>query len=183
MIGFLPRQLEVNGKNYDIRTDYRNCLLALEAFNDPNNTLNDAYEIMLRVLYKELPTDINQAVDKAVWFLNCGDETSERDINKKPLYDWAQDEQMIFAEVNKIAGREVRADKYMHFWTFIGLFQGIGEGYFSAVLSIRDKLNKNKSLDKVEKEFYDQNKHLIKLKTKLSKEEKEERDFLNHLFD
>lgn len=183
MIGSLPRQLEVCGKKYNIRTDYRNCLLILGAFNDPDNTINDAYEIMLRVLYKELPLDIDEAIDKAVWFLNCGDETPENDTHKKPIYDWVQDEQMIFAEVNKVAGREVRADNYMHFWTFVGLFQGIGEGYFSAILSIRDKLNKNKPLDKAEKEFYRQNKHLIKLKTKLSKEEQEERDFINNLFD
>jgi hypothetical protein len=101
---------------------------------------------------------------------------------EKPVYDWNQDEQMIFAEINKVAGRETRLDEYMHFWTFIGLFQGIGEGLFCTVISIRQKLNKGKKLDKTEDEFYKRNKALIRLKPKLSQAEQEQYDFINELY-
>lgn len=181
MIGQLPRQLEVDGKMYDIRTDYRNCLLILEAFNDPENTLQDAYAIMLSILYKDIPENTDEAIDKAIWFLNCGD-TLKEEKPEKPLMNWKQDEQMIFAAINKVAGHEIRLDNYMHFWTFIGLFQGIGDGFFSAVLHIRQKLNKGKKLDKTEKEFYKQNKSVIDIKQPLSDEEKERRDFINKMF-
>lgn len=183
MIGLLPRQLDVNGKMYDIRTDYRNCLLILTAFNDAENTLEDAYDIMINVLFKEIPEDIKDAVDKAIWFLNCGDAIQDEELSKKPLFNWEQDEHMLFSAINNVAGREVRNDKYMHFWTFIGLFQGIGEGYFSAVVSIRDKLNKGKTLDKTEKEFYNRNKGAVILKERLTEEEQERKDFINKMFD
>ncbi len=182
MIGQLPKQLEVDRKVYDIRTDYRNCLLILEAFNDPDNTLDEAYEIMIHVLYKEIPDNIPGAIERAIWFLNCGDSIDDEKPREKPVYDWQKDEQMIFAEINKVAGHEVRADKYMHFWTFIGLFQGIGEGFFCTVVSIRQKLNRGKELDKIEQEFYDRNTNLIKLNPKRSKEEQEKYDFLNKLY-
>ncbi len=181
MIGQLPRQLIVDGKPYDIRTDYRNCLLILEAFNDPDNSIHEAYDIMLRILYKEAPENVDEAIEKAIWFLNCGDSLNDDNQSKKPVYDWQKDEQMIFAEINKVAGREVRAEKYMHFWSFIGLFQGIGEGFFSTVVNIRNKLNTGQKLDKAEQEFYRRNKKLIKLETKLSVEEQEEYDRLNKL--
>ncbi len=182
MIGQLPRQLTVDGKAYDIRTDYRNCLLILEAFDDPENTPDEAYEIMLSILYKEIPDNADEAINQAVWFLNCGDGLNDDNQSKKPVYDWEKDEQMIFAEINKVAGREVRAEQYMHFWTFIGLFQGIGEGFFSAVLNIRHKLNTGKRLDKGEQEFFNRHKKLIKLEVKRSEEEKAEYEYLNKLF-
>ena len=34
MIGRLPTTLTVDGKDYDIRTDYRDCLTVITAFND-----------------------------------------------------------------------------------------------------------------------------------------------------
>ncbi len=182
MIGRLPTQLEIDGLMYGIRTDYRDCLLILEAFNDIELTHEEATMVMLEILYKDMPDNLEEATKKALWFLNCGDDSAEDKITEKPVYDWNQDEQMIFAEINKVAGHEIRLDEYMHFWTFIGLFQGIGEGYFSVVLSIRNKLNKGKSLDKTEDEFYKRNKNLIRLKPKLSQAEQEQYDFINALY-
>lgn len=182
MIGSLPKQLEVDGEMYDIRTDYRNCLLILEAFNDPDNSLEIAYEVMLSVMYKKMPYDVNEAIEKAVWFLNCGNSLKNDKTSEKPVYDWEKDEHMIFSEINKVAGREIREDKYMHFWTFVGLFQGIGEGFFCTVLSIREKLNKGKALDKTEKEFYKRNESVIKLEPKRSQLEQAQYDYINQMF-
>ena len=182
MIGGLPKQLEIDGTMCDIRTDYRNCLLILEAFNDPDNTINDAYEIMLKVLYKQIPDNVDEAIEKGIWFLNCGDKYKESPKTEKPVFDWQKDEQMIFAALNNVAGHEIRSVSYMHYWTFIGLFQGVGEGFFNTVLSIRQKLNKGKKLDKSEEEFFKQHEDIVKLKTKRSKEEQARIDILNQMF-
>lgn len=178
MIGTLPKQLEVDGKMYDIRTDYRECLLIFEAFSDPELTIQEKQRVMLEILYKEIPDNLQEAANKAKWFLDCGKDHEESE-KEKPLYSWEQDEQLIFSAVNNVAGHEVRADEYMHFWTFIGLFQGIGESLFSTVINIRDKKNHGKKLDKTDQEFYEKNKPLIDLKKKRSKEEQEEYDRIN----
>ena len=52
---------------------------------------------------------------------------------------------------------------------------------FTTVINIRNKLNKGKKLDKVEKEFYKENRTLIDLKTKYSAEQQAEIDRLNKL--
>lgn len=167
MLGGLPTSLIVNNKSFDIRTDYRDCLLIFEAYDDVDLADFEKTLIMLKILYKDYDKlgedDFAEAQKQAIWFLSCGDSVGEP-VSKKPVYNWKQDEQMIFSAINKVAGKEVRAIEYMHFWTFIGLFNEIGEGMFQSVVSIRMKKNKGKKLDKSEQEFYRNNKKIIDLK-------------------
>ena len=125
--------------------------------------------------------DIEEAIRQAVWFLDCGKEPKEEHtIKKATLYDWEHDEQIIFAAVNHVAGKEVRAEEYIHFWTFISYFHEIGEGLFSTVVHIREKKQKGE-LDKTEKEFYRNHKDLIDLPKRYSQEEQEEIDRINKI--
>lgn len=80
------------------------------------------------------------------------------------LYDWAKDEQLIFPAVNKVAGMEIRALPYLHWWTFLGYFQSIdAESLWGTVLSIRQKRSKGKKLEKWEREFYSSNRELCSI--------------------
>ena len=88
---------------------------------------------------------------------------------------------MIFSAVNDIARTETRSQPYIHWWTFLGYFSEIREGLFSQVLLIRQKKAKGRKLDKSEQEFYTQNKDLVVLKKKLTKEEQAENDYWNKL--
>ena len=95
--------------------------------------------------------------------------------------DWEQDERIMFPAINKAAGFEVRQAKYVHWRTFIGYYMEIPEGIFSHVLSIRLKKAKGKKLEKYEKEFWNANKDICVLKTKLTEEEQVEKDRINAL--
>ena len=64
-----------------------------------------------------------------------------------------------------LAGRDVRALPYMHWWTFIGYYMEIGDCTFSTILDIRRKLRKHKKLEKWEREYYDENRELIEFKS------------------
>lgn len=175
MIGRLPVTLNVNGKELNIRTDFRDCLVILSAFNDTELTDYEKCTILIECLYRETVeiTDLQEAFEKGVWFLDGGKET-ENDLSRPKLYDLEQDEQIIFSAINKVAGKEIRSLDYMHFWTFLGLFNEIGEGTFSTVVSIRDKKRKGKKLEKWEQEFYRHNKEMVDLKKKHTKNEEEE---------
>lgn len=166
MIGQLPTQLQVNNELYDIRTDYRDCLLVLSAFKD--NELSDWERMLItvQIIYINPPSDyVEEAYLQAVRFLDCNlSEDFNKAQNNTPqptLYDWNKDEQMIFSAINKVAGREIRADKYMHWWTFVALFNEIGDGMFASVVNIRNKKARHKKLEKYEQEFYRNNKELI----------------------
>lgn len=186
MIGQLPRSLTVNGISYDIRTDFRDCLLILQVFDDVEMSKNEQFETMLDILYYERESipyeDTEEAVKQAVWFLNCGGKVEDSNGSEKRVYDWEQDEQMIFSAVNKVAFKEVRECEYVHFWTFISYFYEMGEGLFTTVTNIRSKRNKHKKLEKHEQEFWDNNRSVCELKKKYSPEERARMDYLNKLF-
>ena len=88
---------------------------------------------------------------------------------------------MIVADVNKVAGCEVRALPFCHWWTFIAWFNAIGEGQLSTVVSIRDKLRRGKKLEKWEQEFYRDHKRQVNLKQRYTAEELAEQERLKKL--
>lgn len=180
MIGHLPTTLVIDEKDYKIRTDYRIVLTIFEAFNDVELTDKDKMHVILELLYEEIPTNLEEALKQATWFLDGGKQYEEFNKTKK-IMDWEQDESIIFSAINKVAGCETREKEYIHWWTFLGYFSEIGEGLFSTVINIRQKKNKCKKLEKYEQEFYRSNKQLIDLKEKYTAEEQAEINRLNEL--
>lgn len=188
MIGELPTALTVGGVSYSIRTDYRIILNICQAFNDPDLTEQEKCYVCIRCLfenYEKIPREhLGEAVEKAYWFVGGGDIPQE-DTPQAKVMDWEQDEHIIFPAVSKVAGYEVRSAPYLHWWVFIGLFNEIGEGLFTSVISLRSKINKHKKLERSEREFYRQHKHLIDLRQKKSQkeieEEQEDQEFLKQL--
>lgn len=193
MIGALPEVLTVGGEDYSIRTDYRNILQTFEAFQDPELHPEEKWIVAIYLLFEDFSCadDVIQAaqdgfdlddVQKQIsWFISAGQP--EKSMVELPVYNWAQDEQMIFSAVNKVAGRETRELDYLHWWTFLGYFNEVGEGTFSFIVGIRHKLNKGKKLEKHEKEFLSHNKELVLMKKPLTKEEQEQEDAYKSLLD
>lgn len=181
MIGQLPKSLTINKKDYDIRYDFRACLDILVAFSDPDLEEHEKMAVAFTIFYiDEIPReDIKEAYEKMIWFLNLGGSITEENVKKDRLYDWEQDEQLIFSAVNHTAGFETREKEQLHFWTFMSYFYEIGDGAFTYITRIRDKLNKKEKLDESEKKFYKENKKLITLKTKRSEREQRIIDKIN----
>lgn len=188
MIGELPKALEVGGQMYEIRSDFRVMLQIFTALADPDLDSRDKCCITLKCLYKNSdsipPEHISEAIEKAYWFADGGDIPKGKPAPVK-IIDWQQDEHLIFPAVNKAAGYETRAVKYLHWWSFLGLFSEVGEGLFSQVMSIRTKRAKGKKLDKWEQEFLNGHRHLVELKERLSEEEqaaeRSDEEFLKEL--
>ena len=179
MIGDLPTTLLVGGKELEIRTDYRVALRILVAYQDAELDEYEKAEVLIRCLYKEELENIeniDEALKEAVWFLNGG--SYEEAVSGPKLMDWEQDEKMIFSSVNKVAGKEVRSEEYIHWWTFLGYMQEIEEGLFMTVINVRRKKATGKKLDKYEKEFYEKNIDLVKIKPKYTEKEKKEQEEL-----
>lgn len=192
MIGVLPESLSLDGKRYDIRHDYRDCLAIFEALSDVDLTDGEKQEVTVYMLYsdfhnaEELEEAVNngfpyrEALEQAYWFLNCGKKQEKHPVHRK-LFDWEQDEQLIFSAVNKVADKEVREVDYMHFWTFMGYFQEVGESLFSQVVSIRSKKLRGEKLDKSEERFCIENSTLVKLEKKYSQADKDFLDKINEM--
>ncbi|MBQ6679552.1 MAG: hypothetical protein IJM76_05965 [Lachnospiraceae bacterium] len=179
----LPTSLEIGGVGFSIRTDYRDVLKILHYFDDPEFEDDEKWFICLKILYpdwRKIPAEnIGEAIQKAKEFLDGGFSGDER-RSKRKLMDWDQDAPIIIPAINKVMGKEIRAERYMHWWTFMSAYMEINEGVFSTVLSIRAKKGKKK-LEKWEKEFYAENKEVVDLKRKYTAEELAEQERLNKL--
>lgn len=182
----LPKALEVGGKSWEIRTDYRAILDIINGFDDPDFDDLDKWLTCLTILYVDFeqmaPSDYKEAAEKAREFIDMGEEPKENQKVKPRTMDWEQDASLIIPAVNKVIGHDVRGDEYMHWWTFLSAYMEIGECSYTHVLNIRNKKAKGKKLEKWEEEFYRNNIDLVKLKTKLSQEEIEEQALLEELF-
>ena len=185
MIGRLPTTLEIGGTEYSIRTDFRDALPILAALGDPELDDKQKLFVMLFDLYEDFEDipqdDYEEAVKKANWFLNGGQE-SEPGSHPRVM-DWEQDEALIFPAVNNVAGFETRSAEYVHWWTFLGYFMEVHDGVFSQVMSLRQKKAKGKKLEKWEQEFWRNNKRLCVLERKRSQAEKDLMAELNALLD
>lgn len=194
MIGALPATLTVGETVYPIRSDYRNVLQTFEAFNDPELETGEKWIVAIYLLFADFACaddveqavqngfDVDEAVKQILWFISAGKE-DKKEGKTPPVYDWVQDEQMIFSAVNNVAKREVREAEYMHWWTFLAYFNEVGEGTFSYIVSIRNKLNKGKKLEKHEREFLNHNKEVVKLEKPKTKKELEQEAEYKSLLD
>lgn len=176
MIYDLPTSISVCGEDIEIRTDFRDILNILLAFEDPELEDSEKQYVCLYALYKDFSkiTDKNvaEAYKAAIDFIDCGMRGEKTGVR---TMDWEQDAPLIFPAINKVAGYEVRAAEYLHWWTFTGMFMEIRTTVYATVLSLRNKKAKGRKLEKHEKEFWQANKSICVIKDKLTQEEKDEK--------
>lgn len=160
----LPMSVEVNGTEYAIRSDYRDVLTIIEALSDAELTDEDKAEVMLDIFYPDFldmpQSDYEEAVHQCVIFINGGKENKNSKSSPK-LMDWQQDFPIIVAPLNRVLGKEIRAEKYIHWYTLLSAYSEIGDCTFAQVVAIRSKKARGKKLDKAEQEFYKNNRDLV----------------------
>lgn len=179
----LPEKLDICGQEYSIRSDYRVILEICLALNDPDLSSSEKAFVVLDLFYPEferMPPDVYQeAVEKCFWFINCGDEESKQKAPK--LVDWEQDFRYIVAPINRVCGKDIRSIPYdeetntggFHWWTFISCYYEIGDCLFAQIVRIRNAKARGKALDKADKEWLRQNRHLVEFKNKYSSAEED----------
>lgn len=181
----LPTSIHVMGVDWDIRTDFRDVI---DVLNNFSNADFDADERWLYALYNliidfdNLPSEYyGLAAVELKSFIDMGVPQDEKKNDPK-LMDWEHDASLIIPAVNRVIGHEVRAEKYMHWWTFLSSYMEIGECSFTHILNMRMKKAKGKKLESWEKEYIRENKTLVELKAKKTAEELEEERLLEELF-
>ena len=160
----LPHQVRFGENDYKFCTDYRDILEIIIYLT------NDAYpeymrwRIAMGLFYEsDVPFEYQEhAMQYLCDFIGYGSTESKPGPK---LMDWNQDASLIVSDINKVAGHEIRALKYLHWWTFLSYFYGIGEGQLSSVVSIRKKKATGKKLEKWEQEYYQNNKKMIDFAT------------------
>lgn len=188
----LPTTVTVNDTIYTIRDkgDYRMVLDCFSVLNDIELDERERILACLIIFYADFNTiesvlsleeDILASlIESAFSFFNCGQKHSSGETNYKTI-DWDQDSQLISSAVNKVAGKEIRAEQYIHWWTFMGYFNAVGESALATVVGIRDKIAKGKKLEKYEQQFRQDNPHYF-IWDKRTLQQKEDDELLNQIW-
>lgn len=159
----IPTVIKIDGEEYRIRNDgdYRMVLDCFSALQDAELTSQERLFACLVIFYADINSledinkfnDLEKAITEMYKFFNCGQSQGVgRKVNQK-LLDWEQDEQLVCSAINKVANTEIRLEKYIHWWTFMGYYSAIGDSTLSTIIRIRDKITKGKKLEKYEREF------------------------------
>ena len=174
----LPTSLTIGEVDFRIRYNWRAVLDALAACADPELDDWGKVECLLKIMFpdwEQLPMDrLDEICQKVSEFIDCGQKDDGKQRPK--LIDWKQDAPIIIPEINKVAGKEVRLEPDIHWWTFWGWFMGVGDGVLASVINVRQKKAKHKKLEKWEQEFYNANKEMIDLKAPETEEERKEKE-------
>jgi len=169
----LPTCLTVGGKLQPIRYGWRAVLDVLIAQNDPELNSVQKMIVLIKIMYpnwRSIPEEhMEEAARKACEFIDCGHKKSG--VPKPRTMDWEQDAAILIPAINERAGREIRTEPELHWWTFFGYYMSVGESLFSSVLRIRSKRLQGKKLEKWEQEFEKENRHLIEMKAATEREE------------
>ena len=178
----LDRALEVGGRSWAIRADFRDVLNILDAFDDPELTEAEKAYICLHNLYVDFAemdrADYPEAFLAAVAFIDHG--VAGREAGPRTV-DWEQDAPLLFPAVNRAAGYEVRDAEFVHWWTFLGLFMEIRDSVYATVLALRQKRARGEKLEPWERDFWRRNAGICRLKPRLSQAEQAEKARLEAL--
>jgi hypothetical protein len=170
----LPMTALIGKKQYDLNTDYRDILEIFSCLEDPELPEFIRWQTAIELFFNgSMPDeDLPEAAKYLSWFITGGQEANDRPGPK--LIDWQQDAAVIASDVNAVAGQEIRALPYLHWWTFLSWFHAIGQGQLSTLVTIRNKLRQGKKLEGWERDFYRDNKSMVDLKTRYSASEQQQ---------
>lgn len=144
----LPEAIRVNGKIYEINSNFRDCLLIILAYEDSDLTGFEKQQVLLSNLYKEMPTEnIEKAIEKGVKFLNGGEENSEGSMTSNlRLFSFAKDAKFIFSAFQQTHGIDLQNTQYLHWWQFLTLFMDLGsETMFCNLVGLRKRVKTGKA--------------------------------------
>lgn len=171
----LPDKVKIGGKEVPINTDFRASVSFAICVHDPN--LTDEEKI-LKGLELYYPTrerdiyDIEEAVNKMLWFFRCGDETKPKGGKQQArAYDFEKDADSIYASFMMQYGVDLSSAP-LHWWLFMAMLQNLKEDVpFSKIMTYR--VIDTKGMSKEQAAFYRKMKRLYRLEEKKTDEQEE----------
>lgn len=145
LVDKLPETLEIYGREYPVNSDFRPCLSTILAFEDEELADIEKQQVLLTNLYLEMPDDLAAAYEKAIWFLNGGQE-SKGDSSDMRLYSFSKDAGLIFAAFRQTHGIDLQKVEHLHWWEFMTLFMDLGQNTtFCELTSLRKRVKTGKA--------------------------------------
>lgn len=142
LVDLLPTAVELGGEEVALNTDFRDCLRVILAFEDPALTDVEKQAVLLDNLYPDPPSDVAEAFEMGIRFLDNGGDGSPGDEGDAlRLYSFEQDAALIFAAFRQTHGIDLESVEYLHWWKFLALFMDLGsDTTFCTLVALRKRI-------------------------------------------
>lgn len=175
LVSGLPKAIKIGQKTYEINSDYKTCLRIVFAMEDKELTQQEKSVILLKNLYKEIPDDLQEGIEKGIKFLDCGQlpQINEYEKAQTRYYSLKKDDRYIYSAVDRVLNGRLSKGDFVHWWEFVMVFMELPEDcMMSKILYFRTQYSKGK-LSKEEQRVYNENRELFELHEELTDEEED----------
>lgn len=125
----LPESVCINGKEYDIDTDFSTSIRFELLMTDSTVSKSKKILYAINLYFDVMPDDVVKAFDKIFWFYTGGEafkKSAKANGGAKRIYSFEYDSEYIYAAFLADYGIDLQAT-HLHWWKFKALFGSLKE--------------------------------------------------------
>lgn len=160
LVDLLPTKVTIDGIEYKINCDFRTSILFELLMQDVELNNEEKLISALDLYYPELPGNINQAIEKMLWFYRCGkDEVDSKNNNKGTskaanIYSYEYDDDYIYSAFLYQYNIDLQDINYLHWWKFKAMFKALKEDNMIVKIMGYRSIELSKIKDKEQRKYY-----------------------------
>lgn len=136
--------MRLGKRNVRIRSDFRSCLTINLAYENPLLSHVEKQAILLGWFYYQRPKNIAEALERAVAFLNQGQEEQDEEPGPR-VFSFEKDSAMIYAAFLQTHGIDLQTVN-LHWYQFLALFNDLGpDTAFCQLRNLRYRIKTGKA--------------------------------------
>ncbi|EJE7236768.1 bacteriophage Gp15 family protein [Clostridium sporogenes] len=183
LIDLVPTTVGIEGEEYEINSNFRVSILFELLMQDNKLSEEDKIIQALQLYYPVIPPNINEAVDKMLWFYRCGKDTIQSKGAGKgkstQIYNFEYDDDYIYSAFLDQYGIDLQDIEYLHWWKFKAMFKALKEDNEIVKIMGYRSMDLSKIKDKEEKNYYRKMQELYKIP--IAKDEKDKLEEINNI--
>lgn len=166
LLDLLPETVEIGDVEYPINTDFRISILFELMMQDGSLSNKEKMQEAIRLYYPEIPHDLEEAVEKLIWFYRCGkvekaekntasQEDEDTDMQERLVYSFEHDDRYIYAAFLSDYGIDLQDVEDLHWWKFRAMFLALNDSCeFKKIMGYRSMKITSK-MSKEQRAFYE----------------------------
>ena len=179
LIDLVPSSVDINGKKYEINSDFRTSILFELLMRDNLMQNKDKFNIALKLYYPVIPKDSTLAIEQLLWFYRCGKDVVNSRGNGKgqgmgstQIYSFEHDDDYIYAAFMDQYNIDLQDIEYLHWWKFKAMFKSLKEDNMIVKIMGYRSIDLSQIKDKEQKSYYKKMKEIYKIPIPQDEQEK-----------
>ncbi|MDS0525005.1 bacteriophage Gp15 family protein [Clostridium sp. SHJSY1] len=176
LIDLLPEEVTIDGVDYKINSDFRTSMLFEMMMQDSEIDESDRLIKTIELYYHIIPENIEQAIEKALWFYRCGKNiqngNGSSNGKSEQIYSFEYDDDYIYSAFLNQYGLDLQDAENLHWWKFKAMFKSLKEDNEIVKIMGYRAMTISNDMSKEQKDFYRSMKRLHEIPKSKSEQEK-----------